>query len=251
MSKRFIDTEFFQDAFVAKLPKDYKILWLYMLLDCDHAGVWKANIPVVELLTGIKVNEKEAFELFDNKVIKLSNGDWFIPQFVKFQYGLPLNIGVKAVYSAYKILEEKGLSDLYETVGEPYCKGFVSLKDKDKDKNKDKDTKDYSNYFYECFENLKGQYPKPPKFAFVSLSRAISSGMTLDQWKNYVDNYFNSKWVSGHSLQHLLNNLDNFLGGNNGKRTNDKGYDGNGVIGERNQKRGNPNGVGQPKTGIF
>ena len=39
MAKRFTDTDKWKKGFIRNLPTKYKLLWLYILDDCNHAGV--------------------------------------------------------------------------------------------------------------------------------------------------------------------------------------------------------------------
>ncbi len=43
MSKRFADTDKYKKPFIRNLPAAYKLLWDYICLDCDHAGIWQVD----------------------------------------------------------------------------------------------------------------------------------------------------------------------------------------------------------------
>lgn len=88
MSKRMTATDKWKKPFIKSLPLEYKIFWLYLLDDCDHAGLWYADFEVAELRLGTKLSQKKAEGLFAEKVVLLDNGaKWFIPDFITFQYG--------------------------------------------------------------------------------------------------------------------------------------------------------------------
>lgn len=88
MPKRMTDTDKWKKPFIKSLPLEYKIFWLYLLDDCDHAGIWHADFEVAELRLGTKLSQKKAEGLFEQKVVLLDNGSkWFIPDFITFQYG--------------------------------------------------------------------------------------------------------------------------------------------------------------------
>ena len=52
MAKRFTDTNKWQKQFIRKLPSAYKILWIYILDDCDHAGVWTVDTEIASIKIG-------------------------------------------------------------------------------------------------------------------------------------------------------------------------------------------------------
>lgn len=112
MAKRFTDTIKWKKRFFRELPNDYKLLWIYILDDCDHAGIWEVDFDSVQLKIGVKFDKKEALNKFNNRVIEFNGGDkWFIPDFVKFQYGEELNLKVKAHWSAMQLIRKYHLED--------------------------------------------------------------------------------------------------------------------------------------------
>ncbi|MEX0598752.1 MAG: hypothetical protein WD512_19870, partial [Candidatus Paceibacterota bacterium] len=54
MSKRFIDSGIFDDDWFMDLSKDAKLLWLYFITKCDHAGIIKLNVKLCKVQTDIK-----------------------------------------------------------------------------------------------------------------------------------------------------------------------------------------------------
>lgn len=131
MAKRFTDTEKWRKDFFRSLEPSYKIIWLYLLDDCNHAGVWEVEVDVLNIRTQINLTQDEILNIFGVKVKVFDDGKkWFIKDFIDFQYGeLKKNnrahLSVIHLLSSYK---NKGLiSPLQEA------------KDKDKDKDKDKE----------------------------------------------------------------------------------------------------------------
>ena len=117
MAKRFTDTEKWKKGFVRSLPPAYKLLWLYMLDDCDNAGVWQVEVEVASIRIGTKLNEKEALKLFGNNVISFDGGTkWFVKEFVKFQQGVnhiaELNSNSNPHKSILRIVEQYKLLEL-------------------------------------------------------------------------------------------------------------------------------------------
>lgn len=108
MSKRFIDTELFDDPWFMDLGKDAKILWIYLITKCNHAGIIDINHKLVEFQTGIKSYETVSKQ-FKNRLIHLKNSYYFIPKFLEFQYPDFPRSNVRQQQGAIKILESFGL----------------------------------------------------------------------------------------------------------------------------------------------
>jgi len=88
MAKRLSDTDKWKKPFFRGLPSEYKMLWLYLLDDCDHAGIWHVDTEVAEIRLGIKLSLQKAQGFFKEKIVVFDNGTkWFIPDFIQFQYG--------------------------------------------------------------------------------------------------------------------------------------------------------------------
>ena len=110
MSKRFIDTGIFDDDWFMDLPKDAKLLWLYFITKCDHAGILKLNEKLCKVQTDIKDLETVIKQL-GNRLVTVSQHLYFIPKFIEFQYpGFP-NSKVRQQQSAVDILSKYGLFD--------------------------------------------------------------------------------------------------------------------------------------------
>lgn len=132
MAKRFTDTDKWKKPFIRNLPTKYKILWFYIIDECDHAGIWQVDIAVAEIKTGEKFNEDEAKEIFEGKIIVFDNSEkWFIPSFIEFQYG-ELNSENRAHNSVINILSKYNLLDSNKPLTSP----LQGAKDKEKDKVK-------------------------------------------------------------------------------------------------------------------
>ena len=110
MAKRFTDTEKWKKPFIRGLQGAYKLLWLYICDDCDHAGIWQVDIEVAQIRIGEKIDSKEAIKSFDEKIIIFDKGNkWFIPSFLEFQYPSGLNPDNRAHNSVIILLEKYSL----------------------------------------------------------------------------------------------------------------------------------------------
>ena len=137
MAKRFTDTEKWKKPFIRGLQGAYKLLWLYICDDCDHAGVWQVDIDVAQIRIGEKIDLKEAIKTFDEKIIIFDKGNkWFIPSFIEFQYPSGLNPENRAHNSIIILLEKNNLLDMQN---KPLTRTLQGSMDMDKDMDKDKD----------------------------------------------------------------------------------------------------------------
>ena len=155
MAKRFTDSTKWNDDWFFNLKNEEKLAWIYILDTCDHAGIWKKNLRLLNFQIGSNFVEDDLNKVFATKFIEI-NDKWFIPKFIKFQYGKQfLTSNTPAVKSARELLldigfiqqDDKGsltlieeLTNPYLTLKEPLPNPSLTLKDKDKDKEVDKDT---------------------------------------------------------------------------------------------------------------
>ncbi len=110
MAKRFIDTGLFDDDWFMDLSKDAKLLWIYFITKCDHAGTIKLNEKLCKVQTDIKDLESIIKQL-GNRLVTVSEHIYFIPKFIEYQYpGFP-NSKVRQQQSAVEILVKYGLFD--------------------------------------------------------------------------------------------------------------------------------------------
>jgi hypothetical protein len=139
MAKRFTDSTKWNDNWFFNLKNEEKLAWIYILDTCDHAGIWEKNLRLLNFQIGSAFVEDDFNLLFKGKYIEI-NKKWFIPNFIKFQYGKGfLTSSTPAVKSARELLldigfiqsDSKGLLTLIKELPNP----SLTLKDKDKDKD--------------------------------------------------------------------------------------------------------------------
>ena len=181
MAKRFMDTGTFKDSFVKSLHPDFKLLWLYILCDCDHAGIWEIELDVACMRCGIQErNLQEVKEQFGEKV-QILEGEMqlHIPSFITFQYS-NLNPANRTHLSVIRLLEAKNIKTLTSPLQAP----FEGAKDKDKDKDK---------------ENKK-----------VSVIFPIDGmGEIWETWKQYKKDQFGFRYKGNVSEQSAITELYN------------------------------------------
>lgn len=137
MAKRFTDTGKWNKPFIRSMKAPYKLLWLYILDECDHAGVWQVDLDVAQIKIGEKLNLETALSSFSEKVYPFDGGGkWFIPDFIEFQYG-ELNPDNRAHKSVLNILSKYNLLNIQI---KPLASPLHGAMDMDKDKDKDKES---------------------------------------------------------------------------------------------------------------
>lgn len=178
MPKRFTDTDKWKKPFVRGLEGAYKLLWLYILDDCDHAGIWQVDFEVARIRIGEPgLDFARAKVLFGERVTEIDKFKWFIPDFISFQYGElseknRMHQSVITILSKYNLYKPKG-----------HTSPFQGDKDKEQDKDKEmvkEKEKEYTADFTKfellwsaafdqrTIENYKMQY------RFVSMEEELS-----------------------------------------------------------------------------
>jgi len=115
------------------LEAPYKALWIYLLCECDHAGVWTVELDVAQLRMGMKLDTEKALEKMGGAVVPIDGGaKWFLPDFVAFQYGT-LNPANRVHESVLAILSKYGIDPNDLSKNKPLTSPLQGAKDKDRD----------------------------------------------------------------------------------------------------------------------
>lgn len=85
--KRFTETTKWQDPWFRKLPAKMKAFWLYLVDNCDLAGIWNPDMELAGFQIGEEFAMEEIHAHFADRITILENGRWFVPKFIEFQYG--------------------------------------------------------------------------------------------------------------------------------------------------------------------
>ena len=150
MAKRFVDTKIWDKAWFRRLTPKNKLIWIYLLTKCDHAGIWDSDWEAAEFFIGEKVAYDELPEEITNKMKYIKGEDqYFIPSFIHFQYG-ELRENSKPHLSVIKRLTDKGLHSVPSTL-----KYKDKVEDKVKVKTKEEREVDFSLKAHEISKDVE------------------------------------------------------------------------------------------------
>lgn len=113
MAKRFTDTEKWNEDWFLDLPTNHKLFWIYICDNCNHAGIFKPNKRMFELLIGEKINSDNFIKDLNSdkdRIIVLPNGRWYLTGFIKFQYGETLNPNNRVHNSILNLLQQNDIT---------------------------------------------------------------------------------------------------------------------------------------------
>lgn len=190
MAKRFTDTDKWKKPFIRAMKAPYKLLWLYIIDECNHAGIWEVDFDVAEIKIGEKLNKETALAQLFGKVYEFDNGaKWFIPDFIEFQYGT-LNAENRVHKSVIDLLTKYSLLDIQKQENKPLVSPLEGAKDKDKDKDKDK---------------AKEKDKDSEKIVFPFQTETFANAW--NGWKQYKKEQHNFTYKGEHSEQIALKSL--------------------------------------------
>jgi len=135
--KRFTETTKWNDPWFMDLPMESKLFWLWMLDNCDHAGVIDPNVRLAAFQIGYTKGKANLLDSLGDRIAMLPNDKVWIVKFMEFQYPR-LSEKCPAHTPVFKSIKKNGL----DTLELPYPKASDSLKDKDKDKDTEEDTEE-------------------------------------------------------------------------------------------------------------
>jgi len=140
LAKRFTDSDKWKKRWFRKLNNNEKVFWMYLLDQCDHAGIWEVDFELAAYFCG-ELSDYEIKNTFSKQFIEFDDGKrWFVKDFIEFQYGI-LNPNVNAHRSAIMRLKKYNLLkyvDNEDSLNELLMNSSFRVKDKNKDKYMDK-----------------------------------------------------------------------------------------------------------------
>lgn len=133
MPKRFTDSDKWKDKWFRSLRPEFKLAYLYLLDNCDCAGVVELDSELACFQIGASIDWEQFLELCSERVELLNCGKLWLKKFVCFQYG-ELSEACKPHKAVFASLAKYGL---LERVAKGYPKGIDTLQEKEKEKDSD------------------------------------------------------------------------------------------------------------------
>lgn len=211
MAKRFIDTGILKHHFTRGLPAPYKLLWVHLLTDCNHAGMWQVDWDIASIVVGSKIEPEKATKIFAKKIIKIKDGAiWFLPDFIDFQYGTlseknQAHKGIISILNREKLLNPDFSLNIIRGATEPLPSPSQGAKDMDKEKEMDKEVEK---------DNEKGGEKKHETETIINTHPfAPEFYPQWERWVNYKRDEFSDRYKTITSEQTAFNRLVNIAGG--------------------------------------
>ena len=200
MAKRFTDTEKWKKGWFCSLSPEMKLLWVYILDNCDSAGLWDINFGLAEYQIGIKLDVDKIKKVFKKQYIKINDNKWFIRDFIEFQYKCSLDnlnvlnkahLPIIATIKKYNL--QGALKGLRRGLEAPLEKDKEKDLDKDKDKEKDKD-KDINIKDNITSQEIYSYYSKTIKpgakeDAIKNITKLLKTGVYKEELLGRIDAY--------------------------------------------------------------
>ena len=184
MAKRLTDTDKWKDDWFISLTNDYRIIWQWLLDNCDHAGICKRSIRVLNMMCNVEITEDELVEKMEGRLL-IHNNLWFIPAFLKFQYP-SLSSNRKVIISAKNQLIKHGLDVI---ISQSLGNDYHIIKDKSICILEESNNSNSDSYF-ENSKNLeeKKEEKKEEKFQNFRDAQAHEKSEVKDTPKNQTEN---------------------------------------------------------------
>ena len=162
MAKRFTDTEKFNDPWYRRLSLLHKVIWEYLLAECNHAGILeKLDLELMSFKIGEDISLDD-LKSFEERIVFINEEVIFIPKFITFQYG-PLNPQSKVHASVLKELEKWEIQAPYKTLPKSIDRVSIGLANPINNSEKTKKTDPYINpindYFIQEYQKAFNNKP--------------------------------------------------------------------------------------------
>lgn len=193
MSKRFSETEKWKDQWFAELKPTEKLVFLYIVDNCDNAGFFELNSRINSYLIGI--TEKEylgAIEGLNRGLLRSKNGQYYwVKNFLLHQKNLPLNSLNNAHRQIIKIIQNFApkFDFDFEILGA--YKGLASPTGKGNGKGKEK--------------GMQGEKPEPPEEIRLTIDQFAEEFETYKIWLSVMEA------ATGKSIDWVIANLKQFV----------------------------------------
>lgn len=114
MAKRLTDTTKWNNPDFRSLPDKYKLLYLYLLDNCDSAGIVCIDLDLIGYTLNNKFPMEEVKSSLKEKVVFLSPKKIIIRNYIAFQNGDIFDSNSNIAKSVRAMLQTHGLLDRYK-----------------------------------------------------------------------------------------------------------------------------------------
>ena len=184
------DSEKWKDQWFSNLNNDYKIVWFYLLDDCDNAGIWQCNIRTLNFNCNTSLTEADLLYTFSKRLTKISDDKFLINKFCEYQYGIDfITSKNKAVISAINKLKSNNLIEdnkgIY-TLTIPYQYPIDTPKEQEQEQVKDKFK--VKEQVKDKFKVKEQEQVKDKLEEFIKFKRQINKMTTTEEFdKEFSD----------------------------------------------------------------
>jgi hypothetical protein len=102
--KRFSESSKWADPWFRALPIEAKCLWLWILDNCDCAGIIEIDMGLAEFQIGASKPLESCLQALGDRV-EMHGSKLFVPKFIRYQYGDELNLANTAHRGVIRRLE--------------------------------------------------------------------------------------------------------------------------------------------------
>ena len=200
MANRFTDTEKYEDPWFRALPAEMKAVWDFLCCRCNHAGIWKVDMELLNYFVKPKspITEKEILTTMNNgkdRCKTLSSGKLWLTGFIEFQYKGGLNENNNAHRGVVQQLRKhhitQGLPRGWGGAKKGLTRGSPATKDKDKEKEYIDTSNKVIDYFnrttessYKHSDTARGPIVARLKDGFTGRQCAEVIHKKYHQWKD-------------------------------------------------------------------
>lgn len=215
MANRLTDSRKWDDDWFLELSPQHKLLWLYIIDKCNHAGIYKHSSKLETCCLGCEINWDIALKAFNGRAKLIKENKYFIPKFIEFQYGV-LKEDNRCHKSAIEILKTEGV---YKGLIRGLKDRIRQDKDKGKEQDKDKDIIDL--VIIDLNSTLKASYKKTGEKLRDQIKARLNDGFSLDDFKQVhskkyaewngtdMQKYLRPETLYGTKFESYLNQKDN------------------------------------------
>jgi len=162
-----------------------KLLWLYLLDKCSHAGIYKICPKLEELCLGFKPDWSLVEDVFGERLSFLEKDKIFLPGFVEYQYKGSLNPDNRAHKSVIDILQKEGAyKGLTRGLQARKDKNKIQVKVQEQDKKKKYGEYKHISLTDEQYSNLNNKLGDETE----TWIKAVDEGIELKGYK-YKNHY--------------------------------------------------------------